>query len=159
MKLTKKAALLFIFFITLLPQTNVSIVNFEQLQTQAATKQNDTLYVINFWATWCDPCVKELPYFQAESKKFQHSKVKMLFVSLNSMKELAKVRQFVTDKNLGPEVLLLNGGNPNDWIDKVDSSWSGAIPATVMYKHKKKLYFHEGELTQAELDKTIETKK
>jgi thiol-disulfide isomerase/thioredoxin len=159
MKLTKKAALLFILLPIYLPQPNVSVVTFGQLQAQAATKQNDTLYVVNFWATWCDPCVKELPYFQAESKKYGHSKVKMIFVSLNSQKEFAKVQQFVIDKSLGPEVLLLNGGNPNDWIDKIDSSWSGAIPATVMYKHAKKLYFHEGELTQPELDKTIETKK
>ncbi|HSY77170.1 MAG TPA: TlpA family protein disulfide reductase [Bacteroidia bacterium] len=159
MKLTKKAALLFILLPAYLPQNSVSVVTFSQLQAQAATKQNDTLYVVNFWATWCDPCVKELPYFQTESKKFQHSKVKMILVSLNSMKELAKVQQFTTDKNLGPEVLLLNGGNPNDWIDKIDSSWSGAIPATVMYKHRKKLYFHEGDLTQTELDKAIATKK
>jgi thiol-disulfide isomerase/thioredoxin len=159
MKLTKSAAVFIILLPGYLQQTNVPVVSFEQLQAQAATKQNDTLYVVNFWATWCDPCVKELPFFQAESKKFQHYKVKMIFVSLNSQKELTKVQQFTTDKSLGPEVLLLNGGNPNNWIDKVDSSWSGAIPATVMYKHGKKLYFHEGDLTQTELNKTIETKK
>lgn len=158
MRITKRA----VFFLFLLPpfllQSHVTVVTFEQMKAEAATKHNDTLYVVNFWATWCEPCVKEIPYFQQAYKKYNHNKVKMIFVSLNAPRELAKVEQFTNDKNLGPEVLLLNGGNPNDWIDKVDSSWSGAIPATVIYKHGKKLYFHEGELTQDELNKTIETK-
>ena len=143
--------------IILLPG-KVSVVTFEQLQTQAATKQNDTLYVVNFCATWCDPCVKELPYFQNVYKKYSSTKVKMIFVNLNSTRETDKVQQFATDKNLQPEVLLLNGGNPNNWIDKVDSSWSGAIPATVMYKHGKKVYFHEGNFTEQTLTKIIQTK-
>lgn len=153
----KRVALLCIALPLLFIQSHVNVINFQQLQSQAI-KNNDTLYVVNFWATWCDPCVHEIPYFQTAYQKYKGHKVKMVFVSLNSLKELSKVEQFTTDKNLLPEVLLLNGGNPNDWIDKVDSSWSGAIPATIMYKHGKKLYFHEGELTQEVLNKTIETK-
>jgi thiol-disulfide isomerase/thioredoxin len=158
MGLKRRTVIALLFFPVFLMQTHVKVVSFEQLRTEASIKNNDTLYVVNFWATWCEPCVKEIPYFQQAYKKYAHNKVKMVFVSLNSQKELAKVEQFTSDKSLGPEVLLLNGGNPNDWIDKVDSSWSGAIPATVMYKHGKKLYFHEGELTLDILSKTIETK-
>jgi len=158
MSLSKKTSIVLLFLPCLLLQSHVSVVNFEELRAQAATRQNDTLYVVNFWATWCDPCVKEIPDFQTAYKKYAHKKVKMIFVSLNSQRELQKVEQFVTDKSLGPEVLLLNGGAPDSWIDKVDSSWSGAIPATVIYKHGKKVYFHEGELTLDNLSKTIETK-
>ena len=137
----------------------VKIVTFDQLQTYAAQKTNDTLYVVNFWATWCDPCVKELPAFEQEEKKYAHSKVKMIFVSMNSPKELSKVQNFSDNQKLGPIVLLLNGGNPNDWIDKIDNSWSGTIPATVMYKLGKKVYFREGEFTPETLDKVIQLKK
>jgi len=137
MHLVKRAAFILVFIPMVLVQNHVNVVTFQQLQSQAALKQNDTLYVVNFWATWCDPCVKELPNFQQAYKKY---------------------KQFANDKTLEPEVLLMNGGNPNNWIDKVDTSWSGAIPATVMYKHGKKVYFHEGELTQDNLNKTIETK-
>ena len=52
-------------------------------------------------------------------------------------------------------MLLLNAGNPNNWIDRVDSSWSGAIPATAFYQKGKKILFREGEFTQGELDSII----
>lgn len=138
--------------------TKVTVVTFPQLQSYAAQKHNDTLYVVNFWATWCDPCVKELPAFQEESKKYSNKKVKMIFVSMNAQRELGRVQNFVDNQKLGPVVLLLNGGNPNDWIDKIDSSWSGTIPATVMYKSGKKVYFREGEFTSESLDKVIQSK-
>jgi len=157
MKLHKSVALLLLLPFCLL-QKPVSVITFKELQSETSTKQNDTLYVVNFWATWCDQCVKELPGFQNAYTKFSSHKVKMIFVSINAVRELDKVQQFAADKNLQPEVLLLNGGNPNDWIDKVDSSWSGALPATVLYKHGKKLYFHEGELTEGSLMQIIQSK-
>lgn len=154
----KKASLVILFPI-LLTASKVTVVNLPQLQSYAANKHNDTLYVVNFWATWCDPCVKELPFFQAEQKKYADKKVKFIFVSMNAPRELNKVQTFADGHNLGPAVLLLNAGNPNDWIDKIDSSWSGTIPATVMYKLGKKVYFREGEFTSASLDKIIQSKK
>ena len=147
-----------LLFPFLLARNKVSIVNFEQLQNYAAKKLNDTLYVVNFWATWCDPCVKELPAFQQEYKKYAKRKVKFIFVSMNSQKELGKVQNFTDTQKLEGMLLLLNGGNPNDWIDKVDSTWSGSIPATAMYKSGKKVYFREGEFTPESLDKVIQSK-
>jgi thiol-disulfide isomerase/thioredoxin len=158
MRLYKKVAAVSLLMPFMLVQKPVGIVTFEQLQNEASAKQNDTLYVVNFWATWCDPCVHEIPYFQKVYNKLSTRKVKMIFVSLNAVRELAKVQQFADSKNLLPEVLVLNGGNPNNWIDKVDSSWSGSIPATVLYKHGKKLYFHEGELTEESLTSILQTK-
>ncbi len=154
----KKTFILLTILPVLLIGNKVNIVNFEQLQTYAAHKTNDTLYVVNFWATWCDPCVKELPAFQEVYKKYSSKKVKMIYVSMNSAKELNKVEDFANTHKMEPLVLLLNGGNPNDWIDKVDSSWSGAIPATIMYKSGKKVYFREGDFTSASLDKIIQSK-
>ena len=137
----------------------VEIVTFTQLQNQAEIKQNDTLYVVNFWATWCAPCVHEMPFFEEASKKFSSEKVKIIYVSLNSVKEISKVENFAGTKNIQNRVLLLNAPNPNDWIDKIDSSWSGAIPATVMYKNGKKVFFKEGDFTREEINSIITTKK
>jgi thiol-disulfide isomerase/thioredoxin len=148
-----------LLFPFLLTGNKVTVVNLQQFQSYASNKHNDTLYVVNFWATWCDPCVKELPAFQQEEKKYANKKVKMIFVSINSEKEAGKVQNFVDSHNLGPVVLLLNAGNPNDWIDKIDSSWSGTIPATAMYKSGKKVYFREGEFTSESLDNVIQSKK
>ncbi|HXU27625.1 MAG TPA: TlpA disulfide reductase family protein [Bacteroidia bacterium] len=133
----------------------VDVVTYAQLKEQGEFKNNDTLYVVNFWATWCGPCVKEMPFFEESSKVFANQKVKIVYVCLNSVKELAGVESFVKAKKIQNQVLLLNESNPNNWIDKVDSGWSGAIPATVMYKGGDKVFFKEGGFTQVELDEAI----
>lgn len=140
-----------------LSANTVEIIDFKQYQ-QRTQQKNDTLYIVNFWATWCKPCIEELPYFEEAQRKFAGKKVKILLVSLDFRSDHARVEKFVTKKNLHNTVLLLDGGNPNVWIDKVDPKWSGAIPATVLYKAGKKVYFKEGQLTSSELESLIQTK-
>jgi thiol-disulfide isomerase/thioredoxin len=118
-------------------------------------KQNDTTYVINFWATWCAPCVKELPDFEKINKKFESQKFKMLLVSLDFARDKEKrLIPFLEKNQLRAEVVLLSAPNANVWIDIVDESWSGAIPATLIYKNNRKV-FHEGGYTFDELDQII----
>lgn len=138
--------------------TKVRVVNFDGLK-KAVQKKNDTLYVVNFWATWCKPCVEELPCFMESARKFGDQKVKVVFTSLNSVKELANVQKFCDTRQIRQDMLLLDAGNPNVWIDLVDKSWDGSIPATVMYKQGEKTFFKEGEFTQNELDSIINLKK
>ncbi len=146
---------LFILFFFAAPQ--VQEVSLEQLQANTI-QNNDTLYVVNFWATWCKPCVAEMPYLEEAQKKFANNKVKVVFVSLNYTRELAVVDKFVKQKKILSTCYLLNAGTPNSWIDKVETEWSGSIPATLMYKNGKKIFFREGEFTQTELDSIIQTK-
>lgn len=141
-----------------LPEQKVNKVNLDALQNAAAKRADDTLYVVNFWATWCKPCVAEMPYFEKAHTAFNGQKVKVIFVSLNSSKELSKVEKFVAEKNVGPQCLLLDAGNPNDWIDKIEKKWSGTIPATIMYKGGKKVFFREGEFVDGELEPIIQSK-
>jgi thiol-disulfide isomerase/thioredoxin len=136
----------------------VEVVNFAQLQMQAESKTNDTLYILNFWATWCKPCVQEMPFFEEAATKFSSHKVKIIYVSLNSLKELPVVEKHIETKSIQNRVFLLNAGNPNDWIDKVDKAWGGSIPATIMYKGGKKVFFKEGEFTQEEINSVIADK-
>ena len=86
---------LFILFFFAAPQ--VQEVSLEQLQANTI-QNNDTLYVVNFWATWCKPCVAEMPYLEEAQKKFANNKVKVVFVSLNYTRELAVVDKFVKQK-------------------------------------------------------------
>lgn len=138
---------------TLIPKV-VQKISLEELDGRTLLA-NDTLYIVNYWATWCRPCVAEMPYFWEAAKRNAKQKVKIVFVSLNSVKEMGKVQQFADTKKIEQDVFVLNESNPNVWINKVDSGWSGSIPATVMYRKKEKVFFREGEFIQAELDSII----
>ena len=118
-------------------------------------KNNDTTYVVNFWATWCKPCVKELPAFEKLNKKYESKKLKVLLVSLDFPKQLeSKVIPFVEDRNIKSEVILLKDPDANKWIPKVDSSWTGAIPATLIYKADNRK-FYERSFTYEELENEL----
>ncbi len=135
----------------------VQEITLEQLQANTI-QNNDTLYVVNFWATWCKPCVAEMPYFQEAAAQFANPKVKVVFVSLNYPREIAVIDRFAKQHKITQECYVLYAGNPNVWIDKIEKEWGGSIPATIMYKGGKKVFFREGEFTQTELDSIIQTK-
>ena len=157
MKTVKKAGFILLVSAVSFAGPRVNVVSYDELKN-ATQRDNDTLYVVNFWATWCDPCVHELPVFQQAYVKYASKKVKMVFVSMNSAKDIAKVEKFAQEKDLKPQVLLLGSNKMNVWINNVDTSWDGAIPVTALYRHGKKLYFHQGEFTQQELNTLIQSK-
>jgi thiol-disulfide isomerase/thioredoxin len=150
-------ALVLNFFFLFFSAEPVQEVTLEQLQARVIQQNNDTLYVVNFWATWCKPCVAELPYFEAAAEQLKTQKVKVLLVSLDFIRDKQKLEKFVVDRTIKCEVVLLNAGNPNVWIDKIEPEWGGAIPATIFYRKGEKLFFREGEFEQTELDSLIQT--
>lgn len=101
--------------------------------------QNDTTYVINFWATWCKPCVQELPYFEQLHTAYDGKKVKVILVSLDFSRQLeSKLLPFVQERQLKPEVIALIDSDYNAWIDRISPDWSGAIPVTIVRKGQQK---------------------
>jgi thiol-disulfide isomerase/thioredoxin len=130
----------------------VTVIKLPELQKRLA-RQTDTTYVVNFWATWCAPCVKELPYFDQLSTTYAKQKVKVLLVSMDYASQLdKKVKPFVLRRGLKSEVVLLNEPDPNSWMDKVDGKWSGALPFTLIFNNKKQQRAaFEQEFTPAEL--------
>ena len=71
--------------------------------------KNDTLYIVNFWATWCKPCVEELPNFELLAKNYQNKKVKMYLVTTDMRKDIAtRVTDFVKAKGLTQQVIFIN---------------------------------------------------
>lgn len=128
-------------------QNHAKVIQFETLDSLLKTK-NDTTYIINFWATWCIPCVAELPHFVEFQEKHNSEKVQTILISLDFVSALdKKLNPFLEKKNYRLPVFLLNEPDYNSWIDKVEPSWSGAIPATLIYNsHTNKKIFIEKEL-------------
>ena len=118
-------------------------------------KQDNKTYVVNFWATWCAPCVKELPYFERINKQYKDKNVEVVLVSLDFPKHFdTKLKNFINEKQLQAELYALNDMNSNYWIPKVNKDWSGAIPATLIYNSKKREFFEQA-FEYEELEKTL----
>lgn len=145
--------ILFFHFGEIFPQKNnyFDILTFKELNPRL-NLNNDTVYIINFWATWCIPCRKELPEFEKASKQFANQKVKVLLVSLDFPNQQEALKLFIEKNQISSEVIILNAPDANNWINKVDENWSGSIPATLFYRKNIKKFY------ESELDfKTIET--
>ena len=132
----------------------IRVMNFNQFEPDLHIS-NDTTYVINFWATWCPPCRKELPAFEKLNKTYQNKPVKVILVSLDFPNQVkSDLIPFIENNKIKSRVLLLNDPDSNSWIDKVNKSWSGSIPATLVYNKNKRI-FNEGSLTYSKLDSIV----
>lgn len=99
---------------------------------------SDTIYVVNFWATWCKPCVAELPEFEKLNKDYSSKKVKVILVSMDFKETLnKKLKPFIKKNKYTCEVVLLDESNGNDFINKISEEWSGSIPATLITRKNK----------------------
>ena len=114
----------------------VEAVTFAELESILENTE-DILLVCNFWATWCAPCIEEMPYFDQLQDEFQDQNVKVLFVSMDNPKAKdTEVTTFVRKKQVRSEVVLMDEKelSQDDWISKLDKDWQGDIPATIFVK-------------------------
>ncbi len=142
------------FFMELdLTGNNLTTVNFNRVEN-LLNKQNDTTYLVNFWATWCIPCRTEIPYIEQINEKYAKEKFRVVLISLDfpSKKEFLLIPY--VNQNIRSEVWLLDERDPNSWIDKVNKSWTGAIPATIIFNKNIRL-FYEKSFDFEELDSII----
>jgi thiol-disulfide isomerase/thioredoxin len=131
------------------------LVTLERFQ-QIVQAEKDQIQVVNFWATWCAPCIKELPLLERLTKDNKDVKVRLVSMDMDLDPNPDKVRKFATRKNIQSQVLILNEKDPNLWIDKIDKRWSGALPATLVINNRNgKRKFIERELHEGDLEKLI----
>ncbi|MBI3519050.1 MAG: TlpA family protein disulfide reductase [Bacteroidetes bacterium] len=142
--LTKKNIhrIAFIFLILAFTKTNAQTTAVYKINDllKRIYNSSDTTYVVNFWATWCKPCVSELPEFEKLHLDLASKKVKVILVSMDFIEERdKKLKVFLEKNNYTCEVVLLDEINGNDFINKISESWSGAIPATLITRKNKSL--------------------
>lgn len=138
--------LLFLIFFSnhIKAQNVVAFESYSDLE-KAVLNDPNTTYIVNFWATWCAPCVKELPHF--EKLNSENKKIKVVLISLDFKNQIeTNLKPFLKKKAIKSEVVLLTDKNYNRWLPLVDKSWSGSIPATLII-HKGKRIFIEKDFT------------
>ncbi len=136
--------------------SGVPVYDFSEFEP-LINKEDGKIYVINFWATWCKPCIKELPAFEAIREKYESKGVEVILTSLDFSEKLdSQVLPFIDKHNLQSRIVLLDDVDSNTWIPKVDSEWSGAIPATLIY-NKNQRKFYERSFTYDELETELKT--
>ena len=130
---------------------------FDEMSSRLNTN-SDTTFVMNFWATWCVPCVKELPYFEdLNADKGFEKPVKVVLVSLDEKKHIdKKVVPLIDKKNVKSEVWLLDDPKYNEWIDKVSPEWSGALPGTLIFDKHKRQFEETSFISYTELKNIID---
>ena len=121
-------------------------------------KQSDRPLVVNFWATWCAPCIEEIPYFQEEVKKNAAQKVELVLVSLDFPDAYpSKLSAFIKKNNYQASFFWLDETNADHFCPQIDSQWSGSIPSTLFINNKTGYRkFFERQLTHPQLTENIQ---
>lgn len=155
-----KKALFFVLFMGSIQASqaqDIKVIDVAQLE-EILNEPSDKLRIINFWATWCKPCIAELPYFEAAREKYKTEEVEFLLISVDFADILeTKVKKFAQKKNLQSKLYLLDELDANKWVDKVSTRWQGDIPATLVVNNAKGIRdFHAKEFNQESLNALIE---
>lgn len=118
-------------------------------------KEDEKTYVINFWATWCKPCIEEMPHFERINSEHKENNVEVVLVSLD-MPNMWKSRlePYVEKNDIESKVVILDDPKQNDWIPKVSGGWGGGIPATLIYNKDKRTFYQRG-FTYEELNEEL----
>lgn len=133
--------------------TDVVSMDYQQLKP-LLYQNSESVQVFNFWATWCAPCIKELPYFEELNK---NKNIEVILVSLDFPKHKQKrLIPFVEKHKLQSRVVHLDDEDENYWINDINTTWSGALPATLIYTQNRR-GFYEQSFTKEELFQEVKS--
>jgi thiol-disulfide isomerase/thioredoxin len=128
----------------------------EQLEAYITNAEKPV--IINFWATFCKPCIEEIPYFQKQVSKYKSFGVELLLVSLDLPDDYKNIKNFVSKKKVLAPIVYLDETNADVFCPKIDKNWSGAIPATLFLNPRTRYRaFFEDQLSERKLEDQIKT--
>jgi len=131
-------SILFLFFVSILPAQKVNAV-YKAADLFKRMEPTDTTYILNFWATWCKPCMQELQAIDSVGISLKDTKTKLIFVNLDFKEKKNQVTSALKNKGIQSECVLLDEVNGNVYIDRISQDWTGSIPATLIKKAKQQI--------------------
>ena len=151
----KRIIISVVAFFTMLSCFSQEIRRVKITEVEKIIAESKTPLIINIWATWCKPCIEELPYFQEEIKK--HDSLQLLLVSLDFRETFPDgITKFMNKRKITAPVVWLDETNADYFCPKIDPKWSGAIPATLFINNKTGYRnFVEAQISQEKLKKEI----
>jgi thiol-disulfide isomerase/thioredoxin len=158
-KFMKRFLCLLLSFLFIATTYAQSIKKMSITELQSYIDQSDHPLIVNFWATYCGPCIKEIPYFQSQTEKFKDSHIEMLLVSLDLPNYYpSKISAFAKANNLTARIIWLNETNADYFCPMIDKKWSGGIPSTLFINNKTHYRkFFERQLTEGQVVENIQT--
>ena len=145
--------------------SDVHEINLDGLKKILQRDPKDTRpLLINFWATWCDPCREEFPDLVKIDSDYRSKGLNFVAVSLDDITDIkTAVPKFLNEMKATMPVVLLNVNDPEPAIKVVDDQWDGQLPATFLYDKEGKVIFrHFGKIKpdelRAALDKVVVSK-
>lgn len=117
----------------------VKLVRPEQYRARVVAAKKGRVLLVNFWATWCDPCREEMPTLVSVAKGFSAKDVAVALVSTDSLKKTPDVEKFLASGKIPFVCWQAKSADPQRFIDAVDKSWNGAVPYTLVYDRKGEL--------------------
>jgi thiol-disulfide isomerase/thioredoxin len=157
MKALYNIGLVLFVFLTITTAKAQSIPKWKLTDLEAAIKQADKPTIFNFWATFCKPCIEEIPHFQEIAKKYDSAGVNLVFISLDLEEAYpAKIQTFAKKRNINYPITFLDETNADLFCPVVDPKWSGAIPATLFVNNKTGYrQFYEEQLSKEQVEKEV----
>jgi thiol-disulfide isomerase/thioredoxin len=153
----KGTILILIIFFFGLPVSSQELKKLKITDLEKIIAESKTPLIINFWATFCKPCMEEIPHFQKLGKKYERNGVKLLLVSLDMKDDFpGKVKAFIKNKKITTPAAWLDETNADYFCPRIDKAWSGAIPATLFINNRSSYRkFTEEPLSEEQLEKEI----
>lgn len=132
---------------TVTSKSGIVIYNdFESFEKEVLNVAKTQPTLINFWATWCAPCMEEMPILLEMQRSEEYSGMNFVFVNMDFEKDIeTKVKTYITKEKIIANTVVLDAPKPNSWINKVSEKWSGALPFT-MITNNGKTASHDGKL-------------